>query len=250
MHDDIEFIAVLKGEMNYSVNGEIVGLKKGEGIFVNSRQLHYGFSKTKNECEFLCILIHPVLLCVSGKMEQKYVLPLLGNQNMPYIKLSPDIPWQREVSECLYGMYEAKDDTAAPLTVCSLFMKIWSLIFADSKITMTPKERDNDFILLKNMIGYIQKSYREKITLEDIAAAGTVGQSKCCRLFDKYIGITPNAYVIRYRLHQSTWYLKNTDMSVTEVAEAVGFSGSSYYAESFRKWSGKSPSEYRRADRI
>lgn len=57
------------------------------------------------------------------------------------------------------------------------------------------------------------------------------------------------AYLIQYRLHQSFWYLKNTDMTITEIAQVVGFSGSSYYAESFRKWCGKSPSEYRKPDR-
>ena len=34
-HDDIEFICVLSGGMKYNINGEIVNLKKGEGIFVN-----------------------------------------------------------------------------------------------------------------------------------------------------------------------------------------------------------------------
>ena len=43
-HDDIEFIAVLSGEMQYNVNGEIVTLAENEGIFVNARQMHFGFS--------------------------------------------------------------------------------------------------------------------------------------------------------------------------------------------------------------
>ena len=62
-HDDIELITVLQGEMEYNVNGEIITIQQDEGIFINSRQLHYGFSKTKEECEFLCILIHPIMLC-------------------------------------------------------------------------------------------------------------------------------------------------------------------------------------------
>lgn len=49
-HDDIEFICVLLGGMKYNVNGEIVNLKKGEGIFVNSGQMHSGFSDNGQEC--------------------------------------------------------------------------------------------------------------------------------------------------------------------------------------------------------
>lgn len=146
-------------------------------------------------------------------------------------------------------MYHAKDDKAAPLTISSLFLKIWSILFENSNTSVSAKSRNNDFTTLKNMIGYIQKFYREKVTLDDIAAAGAVGQSKCCKLFDKYIGVTPNTYLIQYRLHQSTWYLKNTDMTITEIAQTVGFSGSSYYAEAFRKWHKHSPSEYRKNSR-
>ena len=41
-HDDIEFIIILKGGMTYNVNGKLIDLASGEGIFVNSRQMHFG----------------------------------------------------------------------------------------------------------------------------------------------------------------------------------------------------------------
>ena len=84
------------------------------------------------------------------------------------------------------------------------------------------------------------------IRAQSIAQAGAVGQSKCCRLFHRYISQTPNAYLTQYRLNQSLWFLKNTDTSITEIAQLTGFSGSSYYAEAFRKWAHKSPSAYRK----
>jgi len=46
-HDDIEFIAVLSGEMQYNVNGRIITIKENEGIIVNARQIHFGFSAEK-----------------------------------------------------------------------------------------------------------------------------------------------------------------------------------------------------------
>lgn len=248
-HDDIEFIAVLQGEMNYNINGEIITIGQNEGVFINSRQLHFGFSRSKNECDFICILIHPMMLCVSGAVEQKYVVPLLKNQNVPYIKLSADTAWQKEVLGCIRNMYKARDDVAAPLAVSSLFLKVWAVLFKNLDAAPSLKNQNSDLTVLKNMIGYIQKFYREKITLDDIALSGAVGQSKCCKLFDRYIGVTPNAYLIRHRLHQSIWYLKNTDMTVTEIAHTVGFSGGSYYAETFRKRYNRSPSEYRKTNR-
>jgi len=245
-HDDVEFIAVLQGEMNYNINGEIIALKQGEGVFVNSRQLHRGYSENRTECDFICILTHPEALCISRTIEQKYIIPILKNHRIPYIKLSDTNSWHKELSDCIVNIYNAKDDAAAELIISSLFMRIWSVIYKNSKTDVEDDVYNSDFALLKNMIGYIQKYYSEKITLDDIAAAGAVGQSKCCKLFDKYIGAAPVAYLVQYRLHQSTWYLRNTDMTVTQVAHAVGFSGSSYYAEAFRKRYGRSPTQYRK----
>lgn len=95
------------------------------------------------------------------------------------------------------------------------------------------------------MVGFIQQNYTDKISLADIATAGSVGESKCCKLFKKYINETPNAYLNQYRLNKSTELLKNTDMSITEIALSVGYTGSSYYTETFHKWFGKTPREFK-----
>ncbi len=249
-HDDIEFVAVLSGEMQYNINGEIVTLTENKGIFVNARQMHFGFSAERKECDFICILLHPLMLCVSPAFERQFAVPVLEKRDMPYITLSADTPWQKELLNCLLGMYDAKDDVTAPLIISSLFLRIWSLIFKNSEIVASAQSQSNDLTLLKNMMSYIQQCYHRKITLSGIAAAGAVGQSKCCKLFDQYTGSTPNAYLVQYRLNQSVWYLENTDMTVTEIAHTVGFSSSSYYAETFRKWYDSSPSEYRKAKRV
>lgn len=245
-HDDIEFILALQGEMNYNINGEIITIRQGDGIFVNSNQLHFGFSKNKSECEFICILIHPIMLCISQAFEEKFIIPVLQNQDITYIKLTADVPWQNEILNSIINIYNAKSTASGPIKITSLFLKIWSLIFDNTKTPVTQQNQNTDLTVLKNMIGFIQKSYKEKITLDDIAKSGAVGLSKCCKLFEKHIGTTPNAYLIRYRLHQSIWYLGNTDMAITQIAHIVGFSGSSYFAESFKKLYGKTPSTYKK----
>ena len=59
-HDDLEFIRIRKGEMYYRVNSQTILLKEGDCLIVNSRQLHYGYSRGQKECLFLCILVHPL----------------------------------------------------------------------------------------------------------------------------------------------------------------------------------------------
>lgn len=249
-HDDIELIMILAGEMKYNVNGEIINLSGGNGIFVNARQMHFGFSDTGSECDFICILLHPMLLCSASPYENDFILPVVHNHAMPYIFLDTNVTWQKKILEQIHFMYIKKDRKTAPLDVKSAFSTIWSLLYEhipphDNRIS----PQSNDLTITKNMVGFIQKYYTHKISLTDIAVSGAVGQSKCCKLFAKYFGQTPNAYLTQYRLNKSIELLRHTDLSITEISLSVGFSGASYYAETFRKWFDKSPTEFRNEER-
>ena len=97
------------------------------------------------------------------------------------------------------------------------------------------------------MTGFIQQNYASRISLKEIAAAGSVGISKCCKLFSRYFSQSPNLYLNQYHLNKSALLLRETDMTITEIALSTGFGSASYYAESFRKWAGMSPGEFRKA---
>ena len=246
-HDDMEFIAVLSGEMKYNVNGEIINIQSGQGIIVNARQMHFGFSDTRSECDFICILLHPMLLCPTSFYEHDFILPVLRNTAVPFIILNTDTIWHQKILDYIIFMYTNKDLKTAPMKVQSAFSAIWSLLYENIPLgdnTSTLQSVDLDII--KNMVGFIQQNYTRKISLSDIAVSGAVGQSKCCKLFAKYFNQTPNVYLNRYRLNKSIELLRNTDMTITEIAVSVGFNGASYYAETFRKWLGKSPTEFRK----
>ncbi|MDO4260880.1 MAG: AraC family transcriptional regulator [Eubacteriales bacterium] len=246
-HDDMEFIVVLSGQMDYSVNGTVVTLREGEGIVVNARQMHFGFSAARASCEFLCILLHPELLCSVSSLEQDFVLPVLQNGSAPFALLHPGCPWQERILKELFSMYDASlEGGAAPLKIQSSFAAVWALLYEHLPVQKTPSDYPGaDLAIMKNMVGYIQKHYAEKLTLADIAAAGAVGQSKCCKLFQKYVQQTPVLYLNQHRLSKSVGLLRSTDLSVTEIALSVGFRSASYYAESFRKWCGKSPTAFK-----
>lgn len=245
-HDDVEFIAVLSGEMKYNINGKLVSMHPGEGVFVNSRQFHYGFSKEREECVFLCILLHPMLLCSTPSMEQDYIAPVLSNAAFPFWPLHTTIPWEENILHALTEMYSLLDQPAFPLLIQSLFCQIWHGLY-----THAPKEQPtkgnsgSQLSAVREMVGYIQEHYAEKISLEDIAAVGNVCKSKCCSLFRAYLNQTPVSYLIRYRLEKSIELMAATDMNITQIGYEVGFSGTSYFSETFHKHFGCSPMRYR-----
>ena len=66
------------------------------------------------------------------------------------------------------------------------------------------------------------------------------------RLFKRATGLPPSQYHIRLRLDTARRLLRETDRSVIEVANEVGYSNPSHFAQLFRKDPGLSPSDYRR----
>ena len=245
-HDDVEFIAILSGAMDYNVNGEIITMHAGEGIFVNARQLHYGFSARHHDCEFICILLHPLRLCSSLRLEQQYLLPLLSDESIPCCHLKPDTPWQKQVLEDVEAMYATRGMEAAELLCQSLFYRIWWNLSSNLHSSRKPTVGVNRRLAsLKAMLSYIEQNYQSHITLEQISEAGDVGKTTCCNLFQKYVNQSPNTYLVHYRLGKGAELLLGTDMNISEICYEVGFSGASYFAEMFRKRYGCSPSQFR-----
>ncbi|WP_286811332.1 helix-turn-helix domain-containing protein [Bacteroides sp. Phil13] len=244
-HDDVEFIVILSGYMLYNINGNVVRLEEGEGIFVNSRQIHYGYSTEQKECQFICILLHPSLLCSSSFIEMQYVTPILFDSSLEYILLNQCIPWQNTILSLLKTMYRYQVHKDTLLKIQSLFFDIWTALFNNIPVKKKlPTTQDQQLSSLKEMTGFIQKHYQEKITLEDIAYSGSVCKTSCCSIFKKYMKQTPFSYLIDYRLKKSIDLLRTTNMTITEISLEVGFMGLSYYTETFKKHFNCSPSEY------
>ena len=94
---------------------------------------------------------------------------------------------------------------------------------------------------------FIQENYAEKITLEDIAASAHISRGECCRIFKRLYGTTPFQYLVHYRLTRSVYYLSETDKSISQIAQSVGFCSSSYYTKCFRSEYKCTPLKFRQA---
>lgn len=245
-HDDVEFITIISGEMQYNINGEIILLKEGEGVFVNARQLHFGYSDNKCDCEFICVLLHPILLCSSRSVEEKYVSSLIFNENIPFCHLSGRSEWEKTVLSAVRYIYNVRNDTASEMKIQRAFFDIWISLFENVVPCQKTKLSGNHHLsVLKDMIAFINDSYTEKVSLDMIAESGKVSKTGCCNIFRRYINKTPNEYLTELRLRKAMELLKNTDMTVLEISYAVGFSCASYFTETFRKFFGFTPTEYR-----
>lgn len=245
-HSDLEFILVLDGRMEYYVNGQTVSIEKGNGIFVNSKRMHYGYSNNMNDCHFIVVVIHPILLGEHTQLGKVYLEEKFGLSTEDYILLNKQVQWQEEALTKLIEIYEEMHQNANPLRLNAQVMSLCANI--GDHIQKVPRNHvdDNSWETVWKMTTFIHEHYEEKVTLDDIAFAGNVCRSICCNLFSKYIEQTPNNYLIGYRIQKSCEMLKETNRSISEIAIACGFQSGSYFSYTFRKKMGYGPQDYRK----
>ena len=67
--------------------------------------------------------------------------------------------------------------------------------------------------------------------------------------FKKITKFTPMQYIISLRIESAMNLLGNTDYSISQVAEAVGYDNALYFSRIFRKYTGMSPSDYKKRNK-
>ena len=99
---------------------------------------------------------------------------------------------------------------------------------------------------LEGIVAYIQQNYTRKLTNRDIAEKFHFHSTYISDVFKKVYGKSLHQYVMEYRIFAAISLLEESQLSVEEVAGAVGFYDSSYFSRYFKKITGVSPKQYLR----
>lgn len=94
---------------------------------------------------------------------------------------------------------------------------------------------------------YVEKHYREKIYLDDIAEKMGISPTYLSRLFSKEKGTTLQEYIIKVRVQRAANLLTYSDSPISKIGDYVGFPSQSYFGRIFKQHTGLTPKEYRNA---
>lgn len=111
----------------------------------------------------------------------------------------------------------------------------------DNKMTTSRKRLE-----LENIKKYLDEHYTEHISLEDLSNQFFINKFYLTKIFKESYGITINNYLISKRITKAKQYLRFTDMTVDEIAQAIGISDVNYFCRMFKKVEGMSPTTYKK----
>lgn len=243
-HPEVEFIYAEKGEISCFVGTEQFILPEGCGMFVNSGVLHrYEAAKSVSMPN---IVFSPELLgAKSGRVYQNYIAPVLESA-APYLPFRPSADGQREILQHLLRIFRLQETGDNELQTVAALLELWQQVYLHIPLPSGQRSGDKGRrAQLQVMMQFIHANYHRQITLQEIAQSVHISESSALQLFRRGIHLSPVAYLIQYRLKRAADLLATTNKTVAAVAYESGFSDAGYFCRTFRKFYGKTATEYR-----
>lgn len=103
---------------------------------------------------------------------------------------------------------------------------------------------DDVLVHLRRARDHADRSYTRSLTLDELAAVACLSKYHFLRLFKSTYGVTPMEYLSRRRIERAQDLLRATNLTVTEVCMAVGFSSLGSFSSRFRTLVGENPSDF------
>ncbi len=252
-HEEFEFNLVLSGEIEARIDGACYHLKAGDGIFINSNALHTTCSLSpKGDAMQYSVLFLPDFIAASNtSIFRTSIAPILLQSQLTAYPLYHTNEVHAAIINILHdiALLEKEKDRNTELELhintCMLWMLLERLIVRSYEVK-SPSYSAIHQERTKKMISYIQRNFRDKIVIDDIAACAGISRSECFRCFRNQVRKKPIEYLNEYRLEQAARELVMSSKSISEISQECGFDHQSYFGKQFKAMYHITPLAYRR----
>lgn len=139
---------------------------------------------------------------------------------------------QEHINERIDRFYESKDKTGLLQLINEWLLEYLIENKQDSKISSRITE-------------YVQKHYKEDINVDMLAEVFHLAPNYLSSVFKKEYGENLGHYIQQIRMEKAKQLLENSFEKVNSISKAVGYWNVSYFCQSFRRYYGISPQQYR-----
>lgn len=254
LHNYFELTHVIKGECTFLFENEKVTLSEGEICIVSPMSGHA--LPLEPGCFAVSIVVRRSTFdsVFSNLLTQKDLLSLFFRNNLyesrrsNYILLKTgNDPLTNDAMEQLIYECNMLDGYANDCAVSLLNLYLARALRASSAAVSLHHyegytERDFDFSLV---IHYIQHNYRV-VTLSSLAETFHFSETYLSKLIRRKMNQSFTEVLRSLKMNHAMEYLNNTDMKVSEIADAVGYDSVDHFSRTFRRVYGMPPQEYKK----
>jgi AraC-like DNA-binding protein len=244
----VQFIYVLQGTICVQTREEEKHINTGEGVFINKNVLH--MIKQLSPCHYFCFAFAEgsFLKAYNVAKDNKKNRTSLTRLNLSLCYLNMHKKWSMQALKILQELVslESKKDECYTYKVMTSLSQL-VCIFKNNVISSVRKNAKLSTTQFQKLLRYIEAHYMEDISLDTLAKSANITKAQCLQCFKLNLNTTPHCYLNEYRLLKSEQLLRDTSLSVNEIALQVGFCQAGYFGKLFREKKGCSPKKYRRS---
>lgn len=240
-HEEYELYYMLDGGTTYFIDGEIFSINKGDFVFIPKGLSHNTDNQNYRYNERILISFREEIF----HENQQFILEELAKTRVVYV---PDT--HLPVLESLLFKIEAEyvqSEKGKEVLLDLYIQEVLTLLYR-YKCERKSVIQESDKIVY-TISEYIGKNYGQDITLKSLSKDFAISEGYLSRKFKAVSGLGVNQYITYVRISHAEKLLRDSDLSVTEIAEKCGFCGSTYFSSVFRKVKGVPPLTYRKQER-
>ncbi len=221
---------VLGGECVIQHDKKIFTVKEGDFFMLHRHSYHHYYSNPNNPCKKL-------FFCIEHGTE--FVKHLIDDYNLSGVLHVPGFNdptcWERCISAAM-----KKEPNFAKLFQLSIHQ-----ILADVSEKVAYLE-NNQLFTVNTLKDFLERNVMMRISLDDCCEVVGLEKTQLTTLFKKTFDKSPITYFIELKISAAKTMLEKTNASIAEIARTYAFYDQYHFSNTFKKYTGVSPTEYRK----
>lgn len=153
----------------------------------------------------------------------------------------------RRAADCLLSEmnYISHNRDESPFNIIGhLYLFLHYLTASCHRANAVRSTKLSDFYI-REAINFIEQKFSTDISVEDIAGQVGVNRSYLGKIFKSSLGKSPKEFLISYRMSKALELLKNTELSIADIGQAVGYENQLHFSRAFKNVYNMSPRKWR-----
>lgn len=235
-------IYITGSPIRYIINGSVLTLEKGDVLYTPPNTIYSaGGVDNRVPPEFLYLYFH----VLPHHREQNFIRVMeTGGKIRVFHALRSPVEFyfhtiMEEYEKQRPGYYH-KIHSYLMLLVMELLRQKGGYQEPDQ----VPRTNAASSLVLNKAASYIAANIREPLRISQISHVCGVSESYLYKIFSAALGLSPKEYILNCKMEYAVQLLKGKNMTVTQIAQELGFSNPNHFSNAFYKVTGKRPSEY------
>ncbi len=237
-HNHTELFYIVGGQGQFLIEDQVFSVDANNLVIINPNILHTEDSLNAPPLEYIVLGIDGIELANSENSNGQFCI-------LNHLESA-------EISGCLRNILrEMELKNTGYEDMCQAYMEILIIRLMRSTSLSVPSEpqtisANRQCAAIRR---YIDLHFKEALTLEQLAEEGHMNKYYLSHAFKREYGISPINYMISKRIEESKYLLAETDLSMSQISQLLGFSSLSYFSQVFHRTQNTSPKEYRQKQR-